>query len=71
MKKTADVLAHFEELTRDIGREIANAADVIPAITGHLYFYLLFYIVTFIYIDWNKASFNAFIHLLFNIYYTT
>lgn len=48
MKKTADVLAPFEERTRDVNRETATAADVIPAITGHLYVYLLFYTVTFI-----------------------
>lgn len=34
MKKTADVLSPFEELTRDVSRETATAADVIPAITG-------------------------------------
>ncbi|XP_073715900.1 zinc finger BED domain-containing protein 4-like [Misgurnus anguillicaudatus] len=33
MKKTADVLSPFEELTRDVSRETATAADVIPAIT--------------------------------------
>lgn len=43
MKKTADVL-----LTRLVSREDTTAADVIPAITGHLYLYFLFYIVTFI-----------------------
>lgn len=48
MNKTADVLSPFEELTRDVSRETATAADVIPAITGHLYFYLLLHTVTFI-----------------------
>lgn len=33
IKKTADVLAPFEELTRDVSRETATAADLIPAIT--------------------------------------
>ncbi|XP_057217508.1 zinc finger BED domain-containing protein 4-like [Triplophysa rosa] len=33
MNKTADVLSPFEELTRDVSRETATAADVIPAIT--------------------------------------
>lgn len=45
MTKTAEVLAPFEELARDVSRETASAADVIPAITGN--FYLLFYIVRF------------------------
>lgn len=48
MNKTADVLSPFEELTRDVSRETATAADVIPAITSNLYFYLLLYTVTFI-----------------------
>ncbi len=48
MNKTTDVLSPFEELTRDVSRETASAADVIPAITGNLYFYLLLYTVTFI-----------------------
>ncbi len=54
MNKTADVLSPFEELTRDVSRETATAADVIPAITGKLYFYLLLYTVTFIDVVWNK-----------------
>ncbi|KAM4560530.1 zinc finger BED domain-containing protein 4-like [Odontesthes bonariensis] len=33
MTKTAEVLSPFEELTRDVSRESATAADVIPAIT--------------------------------------
>ena len=41
MKKTAEVLAPFEELTRNVSREDASAADVIPAITGHYYCPLL------------------------------
>lgn len=44
MIKTAEVLAPFEELTRDVSRETASAADVIPTITGN--FYLLFYFGT-------------------------
>lgn len=48
MNKTADVLSPFEELTRDVSRETPTAADVIPAITANLYFYLLLYTVTFI-----------------------
>lgn len=35
MEKTAEVLAPFEELTRDVSKETATAADVIPAITGY------------------------------------
>ncbi len=54
MNKTADVLSPFEELTRDVSRETATAADVIPAITGNLYLYLLLYTVTFIDVVWNK-----------------
>ncbi|XP_047228877.1 uncharacterized protein LOC124872670 isoform X3 [Girardinichthys multiradiatus] len=34
MKKTADVLTPFEQLTRDVSRETTTAADVIPAMTG-------------------------------------
>ncbi|KAL3067487.1 hypothetical protein OYC64_017253 [Pagothenia borchgrevinki] len=34
MEKTAEVLAPFEELTRDVSRPTASAADVIPAITA-------------------------------------
>ena len=34
MKKVRDVLVPFEELTRQVSREDATAADVIPAITG-------------------------------------
>lgn len=34
MEKIAEVLAPFEELTRDVSKETATAADVIPAITG-------------------------------------
>ncbi|XP_036950720.1 zinc finger BED domain-containing protein 4-like [Acanthopagrus latus] len=33
MAKTAEVLVPFEELTRDVSRETASAADVLPAIT--------------------------------------
>ncbi|KAL7408123.1 hypothetical protein ABVT39_018652 [Epinephelus coioides] len=33
MTKTAEVLVPFEELTRDVSRETASAADVLPAIT--------------------------------------
>ncbi|KAI4799913.1 hypothetical protein KUCAC02_016451 [Chaenocephalus aceratus] len=33
MEKTAEVLAPFEELTRDVSNPTASAADVIPAIT--------------------------------------
>lgn len=50
MNKIADMLSPFEEMTRGVSRETATAADVIPAITGNLYFYLLLYIVTFIYV---------------------
>ena len=35
MEKTAEVLAPFEELTRDVSKETATAGDVIPAITGY------------------------------------
>ncbi|KAF3840380.1 hypothetical protein F7725_019097 [Dissostichus mawsoni] len=34
MEKTAEVLAPFEELTRDVSNPTASAADVIPAITA-------------------------------------
>ncbi|XP_041846486.1 zinc finger BED domain-containing protein 4-like isoform X2 [Melanotaenia boesemani] len=34
MERTAEVLAPFEELTRDVSKETATAADVIPAITA-------------------------------------
>lgn len=47
MNKT-DVLSPFEELIIDVSRETATAADVIPALTGIVYFYLLLYTVTFI-----------------------
>lgn len=33
MKKTADVLSPFEQLTKDVSRETATAADAIPIIT--------------------------------------
>lgn len=45
---TANVLSSIEELTRNVSRETSTAPDVIPAITGHLYFCFLLYIVTFI-----------------------
>lgn len=34
IQKIAMVLAPFEELTRDVSKETASAADVVPAITG-------------------------------------
>ncbi|RVE75460.1 hypothetical protein OJAV_G00016690 [Oryzias javanicus] len=40
MKKVADVLTPFEELTREVSREDATAADVIPAITAEPLFYI-------------------------------
>ena len=36
MEKTAQVLAPFEELTKDVSKATASAADVIPAITGEV-----------------------------------
>lgn len=39
MMKTADVLAPFEELTREVGRETASVADVIA---GNFVFIILF-----------------------------
>ena len=41
MAKTAEVLVPFEELTRDVSRETASAADVLPAITGNFLFIIL------------------------------
>ncbi len=41
-------------LCREPWISYATAADVIPAITGNLYFYLLLYTVTFIDVVWNK-----------------
>lgn len=42
MKKVADVLSPFEELTREVSREDATVADVIPAITGNRISIILF-----------------------------
>lgn len=39
MEKTAEVLVPFEELTKDVSKANASAADVIPAITGYFIFY--------------------------------
>ncbi|KAL2087185.1 hypothetical protein ACEWY4_018244 [Coilia grayii] len=44
LNKTTDVLSPFEQLTRDMSRETATVALVIP----NFYFYLLFFTVTFI-----------------------